>query len=314
MSGPSVGIAFHRTEPPATVADRARQAEALGFDEFWVIEDCFYTSGPTLAAAALASTASITLGIGIMPVLARTAAITAMEIATLAELAPGRFHAGLGHGMQEWMGQMGVRPVSPLTALRETTAAVQALLAGETVSVDGRYVTLDRVALDLPPSIKPPVSAGVRGPKSLAVAGRQADGVILADFVSATYVGWAREQIANPAVRTTVFATAAIGDFDSVPEGLTEHLAEVAAAAPPSLAMALCWPDLAARAQRSSWFQAAAEMSAESWAEITAYGPPELARGYVESLADAGVDSVVFFPDPMDPVADVERIAGVFCG
>ena len=46
-----LGICFHREEPAATVVGRARQAEALGFDEFWVIEDCFYTTGVTLGAA-----------------------------------------------------------------------------------------------------------------------------------------------------------------------------------------------------------------------------------------------------------------------
>ena len=66
-----VGICFHREEGARTVTERALQAEALGFNEFWVIEDCFYTSGPTLAAAALTATEEITVGIGIMPVVAR---------------------------------------------------------------------------------------------------------------------------------------------------------------------------------------------------------------------------------------------------
>ena len=56
---------------------RAQAAEHGGFDEFWVIEDCFYTAGISLAATALAVTSDITVGVGIMPVVARNAAVTA---------------------------------------------------------------------------------------------------------------------------------------------------------------------------------------------------------------------------------------------
>ena len=54
-----LGICFHRTEPASSVAPRARQAEQLGFRELWVIEDCFFTTGVTLAAAALTATSEI---------------------------------------------------------------------------------------------------------------------------------------------------------------------------------------------------------------------------------------------------------------
>src|SRR5699024_10702104 len=149
--------------------------------QLWLIEDCFYTTAPPLAAAALAVTNELTVGLGILPARARTAAITAMEIATLSSLAPGRVIGGIGHGVQSWMAQMGVRPASPLTALDEVLSTVRALLRGETVNVQGRYVTADEVSLDTPPNPVPPVLAGVRGPKSMAVAGRASDGVLLAD-------------------------------------------------------------------------------------------------------------------------------------
>ena len=128
-------MCFPRTFPAALVTDVARRLEAGGADELWVIEDCFYTAGPSLVAAALSVTERLTVGLGIVPAVARTAAVTAMEFATLDALGPGRFLPGIGHGVQEWMGQMGVRPRSPLTALEEVTVAVNRLLAGEDVTV-----------------------------------------------------------------------------------------------------------------------------------------------------------------------------------
>ena len=82
-------------------------------------------------------------------------------------------------GIAEWMHQVGAKPASQLTLLEEVTVAVRALLRGETVETEGRYVRLRGVALDHPPAIVPPVSLGVRGPKSLRLAGRHADGTVL---------------------------------------------------------------------------------------------------------------------------------------
>lgn len=292
--------------------ERARQAELLGFDEFWVIEDCFFTSGPTLAAAALASTADITVGIGILPVVARNAAVTAMELATLAELAPGRLHAGLGHGVQSWMAQMNERVASPLTVLEETFTAVRSLLVGETVTVDGRYVTLDQVALEPAPAVPPLLSAGVRGPKSMEVAGRCADGVILADFVSADYVRAVREQTGNDDHRITVFATIGIGEgaeLEAIKQGVGAFLAGVAVDAPISLRTAPCWPRLSAEAERTSWAEAVTTLSDDEWTQIAAVGTPDQAASYVRSLIEAGADAVTFFPSPFDPIEDSEAIA-----
>lgn len=308
-----LGICFHRSEAAASVVERARQAEILGFDEFWVIEDCFYTSGPTLAAAALTATEEIMVGIGIVPVVARTAAITAMEFATLAELAPGRFHAGMGHGVQSWMAQMGVRPASPLTALRETFEAVGGLLRGERLTADGRYVTLDDVALEPAPSQMPLLSAGVRGPRSMQVAGQVADGVILADFVSPEYVRWVREQTGCDDHRITVFAEVGIAEGDALADiraGVGAFMATVAADAPMSLQLAPFWSALSASAASDGWEAAIAAMPDMWWTQISGVGTPDAVRGYVAALGEAGADAVCFFPSPVDPLNDVAEIAG----
>lgn len=174
-------MAFDRNLPPALITRFARELDEAGADRLWVIEDCFFTSGISLAAAALAVTERLQVGTGILPSLARNPAIMAMEFATLAGLAPGRFLPGIGHGVQSWMGQIGVRPSSPLTAFDEVVTSIRRLLAGEEVSVDGRYVHLDKVKLDYPPAVVPPVLGGVQGPKSLQLVGRVCDGVILAE-------------------------------------------------------------------------------------------------------------------------------------
>ena len=107
------------------------------------------------------------------------ASVMAMEAATLARLHPGRLHLGLGHGVDEWMRQIGAKPASQLALLEELVIAVRVLLAGEAVSAEGRYVRLRGVQLGHPPRTVPPVSVGVRGPKGLELAGRVADGTVI---------------------------------------------------------------------------------------------------------------------------------------
>ena len=174
-----LGICFVPTMPPARLRSLATAAESAGLDELWVWEDCFKESAVASAAAALAWTDRITVGISLMPTPLRNAALCAMELANLAGMFPGRLIAGLGHGVQEWIGQAGARVASPLTLLEEYVTAVRRLLVGERVHVEGRYVRLDDVALDWPPATPPPLMLGGKGPKSLAQAARLGDGVLL---------------------------------------------------------------------------------------------------------------------------------------
>jgi alkanesulfonate monooxygenase SsuD/methylene tetrahydromethanopterin reductase-like flavin-dependent oxidoreductase (luciferase family) len=176
---PRIGIVARPQLPPTRLRAVARQADELGLDDVWIWEDCFLEGGLTSATALLAATDSVRVGLGLMPVPLRNPALAAMEIATVAALFPGRFAPAVGHGVLEWMGQVGARVDSPLTLLREWATAVRALLHGETVDVDGRYVRLDRVTLDWPPAVPPPLMVGGRGPKTLGVAGELADGTIV---------------------------------------------------------------------------------------------------------------------------------------
>ena len=50
---------------------------------------------------------SVRVGIGLLPVPLRNLALAAMEIATLARLFPDRFVPAIGHGVLDWMGQVG---------------------------------------------------------------------------------------------------------------------------------------------------------------------------------------------------------------
>jgi alkanesulfonate monooxygenase SsuD/methylene tetrahydromethanopterin reductase-like flavin-dependent oxidoreductase (luciferase family) len=176
---PTTGVVFPPRADPAALPQFARRVQELGYDSLWVVEDCFLAGGLTMAATALAVTERLRVGVGLMPVPLRNPALAAMEIGTLARMHPGRFIAVLGHGVPAWMQQVGALPPRRMAALREATAAIRALLAGDTVSVSGSHVQLDGVALDPAPAVPPPVLIGSTGPRGLAIAGEVADGFLV---------------------------------------------------------------------------------------------------------------------------------------
>ncbi len=172
-------MVFRPQCPPEQLPEVVDTAERAGVAQLWLWEDCFLAGGLTSAAVALARSERLRVGVGLLPVPLRNPALAAMEAATLARTFPGRFLPALGHGVLAWMEQVGARVESPMTLLEEYTVAVRTLLRGEQADAQGRYVRLDRVALDRPPEQVPPVLVGARGPRTLALAGRVADGVVL---------------------------------------------------------------------------------------------------------------------------------------
>ena len=289
--------------PRDLAADRiiefAREAERHGFDELWVVEDFPFRGGIAQAGVVLGATSTITVGIGILPAASRNVVFAAMEIATLAELSPGRLHVGVGHGMPDWMRQAGAWPASPLGMLDETLSALRELLHGHRVTVDGRYVQLDDVGLECAPSTPPLVLAGVRGPKSLALSGRRADGTVLAEPVTPEYLAAARGQIAaTEPHRIVAYNVGAVSASSS----------EARALARPALAW-IGEPDwaphidplpfaaefMALRASTDRDGFAAA--MPDEWVDALAVvGTPDTARARLHELYAAGADSVVLIP------------------
>jgi alkanesulfonate monooxygenase SsuD/methylene tetrahydromethanopterin reductase-like flavin-dependent oxidoreductase (luciferase family) len=176
---PQVGVIFPPWFPPERLRSTALAAEESGVDQLWLWEDCFKEGGVAAASAVLAWTERLKVRIGLMPAPLRNVALTAMEVATLDRLFPGRFQPVVGHGVQDWMAQSGVRSPAPVTLLREYMVALDRLLSGQRVSVAGRFVSLDGVQLDWPPDAGARVFSGGMGEHTLAMLGEVAPGVLV---------------------------------------------------------------------------------------------------------------------------------------
>jgi 5,10-methylenetetrahydromethanopterin reductase len=311
----NIGIMVRREHPPEHLRGLAQGAEAAGYDEVWVVEDLTFGGGIASATTALAVTDSILVGLGIMPAVARNPAYAAMEIATLARLYPDRFLPGFGHGVTQWIEQVGAMPRSQLAALGETTEVVRRLLHGEKVDFDGDYAHIADAQLLFPPAAPPPISLGVRGIKSLQLAGRVADGTILSEFASPTYAKWAREQIAVGQAegqlkghhRLSVFVMAYFGDHEAT-----------YAAAKARVVAGIYKERIDSQLEPMGILDQAVEMRQrhaleaeipEDWVrQLVIVGGKEAAAEAVRRYAEAGVDSLILVPPPEQALAIPDEI------
>ncbi|MDQ1026450.1 alkanesulfonate monooxygenase SsuD/methylene tetrahydromethanopterin reductase-like flavin-dependent oxidoreductase (luciferase family) [Streptomyces umbrinus] len=270
----ALGAVFRPQLPPERLRAMVRTAEDAGLEELWLWEDCFLEGGISAAAAALAWTERLRVGVGLLPVPLRNVAVTAMETATLDRLFPGRAIVGVGHGVQDWMGQVGARAESPVTLLREYLVALRALLRGERVTTDGRYVKLDGVALDWPPQTLVEILAGATGPRTLRLSGEFADGTILTSGTSPEGVRKACQLIDE-------------GRKSASRDGRHEVVVYLLTAT---------GPDAAARLR--------AELEADGVASVPDLGVAGDAKAVAEAvrrLADAGADTVILQPTADEP-------------
>lgn len=177
MDGMKFGVTVLLDPPHTQFLDLVGRAEAEGFQGAWTFDShlMWYDSYPLLALAA-DRTSTIHLGHCVTNPRSRDPSVTASAYATLQEISLGRMVLGIGRG--------GVDPNARLTrALRPSTVRelenaillMKALMSGESVEREGRVLELPW-ASDLPAV---PIYVAAYGPKTLDLAARLADGVII---------------------------------------------------------------------------------------------------------------------------------------
>jgi len=189
------GCSFWLDRDLRYAARLARAAEDAGFQDVWFPDHYFIRE--VYAALALAATATrrVRLGTGVTSPYLRHPVLLASAVATIAEISDGRAILGLGVGGHEFPTQLGVSLARPLAVCREATDIIRRLLAGETVTADGKIFSVRQARLHFAPARPIPIYLAARGPQMLALAGEIADGVIT-HGTNARYLALARERVA----------------------------------------------------------------------------------------------------------------------
>lgn len=158
-------------------------AEAAGIDRLCLGDHVSFKGGNgfdglqnATAAAVLTRRIEIETAVYLLPL--RHPVPVARQVTSLAALAPSRFVFGVGLGGDDpaELRACGVDPSVRGRRMDEGLAIVRALLAGEAVTVDGRFFTLDAVQVLPPPPSPVPIVVGGRSTAALRRTALLGDG------------------------------------------------------------------------------------------------------------------------------------------
>lgn len=167
-----------RSMPLAEQRDFTAALPDLGYTDAWSSE---LNGADAFSPLVLASqwTDRLRFGSAIAGIYNRGPALLAMEAATLAGLAPGRFVLGIGVSspviVEDWNG---VKLDRPYQRARDTLRFLRSALAGEKVTAGYETFTIRGFRLEPPPAQPPALALAALRPGMVKLAATLADGVI----------------------------------------------------------------------------------------------------------------------------------------
>ena len=168
------GLELHQYYDAKTILDEIELGEKLGYDAVWLGDSqMIWRELYVLLGAAAKATSRVWLGTGVTNPITRLPVVTASAITTLQELSGGRAVLGVGVGDSS-VRTLGMKPVT-LAAFEQFVSEIRDLCSGRPVIAPGGEVRLSFGA----PQKCPPIILAANGPKSLRLAGRIGDGIIL---------------------------------------------------------------------------------------------------------------------------------------
>ncbi len=188
---PSIGW----VDPVGKLVELAQLCEEEGLDRFGVSDWRFYHDCFVVMTACLQATTKLEVESLVTDPYVRHPSLTALAHATMDDLSHGRAILGIGAGVEQptfWEYERKL----PMTAVREAVEICRRMLAGETVTFQGREISVEGAKLDFTPFRRDlPILIAARGTRMLELAGELADIVHLASFF--VNAGHHRENLAH---------------------------------------------------------------------------------------------------------------------
>jgi 5,10-methylenetetrahydromethanopterin reductase len=167
----------------------------------WIGERFDTKDLPSLAGAISQVTSQVGIGAAVTVPGVRHPMVLASMGQTLQALTGERFALGMGRSAPWRWRQYGVTAPS-LASLGDTADILRRLWAGETVTYDGPAGTFPELRLPQRPDAQPPpLLLAAVGPRTLALAGRAFDGVILHPFLTPDAVARSIDLVRDAATR-----------------------------------------------------------------------------------------------------------------
>ncbi len=203
-----VGISVHDS---LMVAGSARRrgllslVEQAGLDYVCVGDHVSFHDGTgfdglTAATAALSGSDRLPVPVGVYLLALRHPLLTARQLASVSELAPGRLTLGVGVAGEDRneVSNSGVDPATRGRRMDECLQVLRLLASGEAVDYQGEFFRLEAARVKPAPDPPVPILIGGKGDAAVRRATRYGDGW-LAIFCSVRRFAQTREQIAEAA-------------------------------------------------------------------------------------------------------------------
>ncbi len=215
------GLAFDGFMTAPDALDLAIAAEQAGARSFWFAEHMGYREAVISCMAIAMRTAHASLvPTAVSPYLWHPTP-TAMALATMAELAPGRVGVAIGAGNPLFLQESGKSIAHPVEAVSEFIDCLRGLWSGEPVHFAGDFFTLNGARCAFTPPEPIPIHVAGIGPRMLEMAGMKADGLSISAGMSRSYVELTLERLAAGArkanrpvgdLRTSIYIMICVSD------------------------------------------------------------------------------------------------------
>ena len=338
LAGPRAGVVLQGVDTPGVFGGMVEEIESLGFDHLWLTDSSLHARNCyaylTLAAA---RSSRLLIGTAVTNPATRHPAITAAAAATVDEISGGRMILGIGAGDRPLLA-LGLRP-SRLATVETAIAGIRALWRGETVDLNAENLSAEHLStgdlgrgefslsgahLRFPARADLPVFISASGPKTLDLAGRVADGVILLVGLFREALDWAISRVARaadaagrPRPHIAVFAYGAVAEDEAA---ALEEARSIAAWFPqtaPYICALAGLPSELVDAVRAGYaggeFQEAAAAARglpdDFVRKVALAGNQARTAAQIRAALDAGADSVHVFPLGRDRMATVRAFA-----
>ena len=343
MDNPQLGeLGFYalagHSDSPRDLVTQVQQAEQLGLGAAFISERYTVKDAATLSGAAAAVTNTLGIATAATNHNTRHPLVTATFGTTMHRLTEGRFALGLGRGIDRAFAAMGLPPVTS-AQLEDVSAVLRALWKGQAViDHDGPAGRFPRLQQDPTFDEDIPLLLVALGERSLELAGRCMDAVVLHTFFSDTAVTRAVSAVRRGAeqagrdpgsvriwsVLATVGETSTeeqqlrktVGRLASYLRGYGDLLVRVNDWDPAALQRFRDDPlvqgfqgAMDGRATLAELQQVADLLPAE-WTSVVATGTPEQSAAAIVHQLDLGVDSVILHgatPAELAPILPAYR-------
>jgi 5,10-methylenetetrahydromethanopterin reductase len=188
MMSMRLGVSFDGFSPYQDAVSFAKEAVDAGASSLWMADHLGYREAIlSCLGLALATNKAEVVPTAVSPYL-RHPMPTAMQMATLAEAAPGRVMLSVAVGNPLFLGESGEVIEKPLAVIREFVEALRRLWSGEPVTMDAKRFRLDGARMMFKPPSPVPIFLSPMKEQMLRLSGKLGDGVVLSAGLSAAFV------------------------------------------------------------------------------------------------------------------------------